>query len=402
MNAPETIKPATDPINIAHEVLLKADEALCIEEVACAIFGGGNKPKKSDLKDAGRMLKQLANLGLIEMEPRAGGVPFYRLIAAPAAESAESVAEKTAESGPSNINEVRDVSLIDEGKTAAAGDSEGGETDAPAAINDTHKFGHGLSCGACHDGCAGEQCKVERDSPPIDAQRDEFTLLGLIADIRAAAGDPTGKLMQDELVRHIAAVVKERDDLRERMEGIAEQLRAGTIPELENVTGAEDLAPHVKTLCDSLGAAEIVATGRGHTIDGLRLDVEDLRDRLDAQIKQWQTDTGRLAADLRAAMEARSHAINEAYRLRTELTIERQARKALQEQGNATDVTAAAVGYLVRVPKRPPMIRRKPEAARLAAMGAVRAGAARAEVLAVVPVGAARRGAEWQSTEAQK
>ena len=44
------------------------------------------------------------------------------------------------------------------------------------------------------------------------------------------------------------------------------------------------------------------------------------------------------------------------------------------------------------------MIRRKPEAARLAALGAVRAGAARAEVLAVVPVGTARRGAEWQST----
>ncbi|MDD2978300.1 hypothetical protein, partial [Aquabacterium sp.] len=104
---------------------------------------------------------------------------------------------------------------------------------------------------------------------------------------------------------------------------------------------------------------------------------------------------GRLTADLRAAIEARSNAINEADRLRTELAIERQARKTLQEQGDATDVTAAAVGYLVRVPKRPPMIRRNPESARLAALAAVRAGAGRADVLAVVPVGAARRGAEW-------
>ena len=91
MTAPETIKPATQPINLAHEVLLKADEALCVEEVARAILGG---------------------------------------------------------------------------------DSEGGETDAPAAINDTPKFRHGLSCGACHDGCAGEQCKVERDSLPITKNSD--------------------------------------------------------------------------------------------------------------------------------------------------------------------------------------------------------------------------------------
>ena len=450
MNAPETI---TEAINQAHDTLAHYDEAMSADQIAYEL-AGRIKPTKAHTKEAVKQLKQLADLGMIEMEPRAGGVPFYRLIAAPPSVVTHNPHTGTPrnpldiESDPAGLLIVKDGEPLkahqaedriltpeaeaeredfearygmlgncschisppcgscthpgnprnqEEDETAwmAAGDSEGGETDAPAAINDTPKFGHGLSCGACHDGCAGEQCKVERDSPPIDAQREEFTLLGLIADIRAAAGDPNGRLMQDELVQHIAAVVKERDDLRERMEGIAEQLRAGTIPELENVTGAEDLAPHVKTLCDSLGAAEIVATGRGHTIDGLRREVEDLRDRLDAQIKQWQTDTGLLAADLRAAMEARSQAINEAARLRAELAIERQARKALQEQGNATDVTAAAVGYLVRVPKRPPMIRRKPEAARLAALSAVRAGAARAEVLAVVPVGAARRGAEW-------
>lgn len=45
-------------------------------------------------------------------------------------------------------------------------------------------------------------------------------------------------------------------------------------------------------------------------------------------------------------------------------------------------------------------LRRHADSARSAALSAVRAGAARAEVLAVVPVGTARRGAEWQSTEA--
>ena len=31
---------------------------------------------------------------------------------------------------------------------------------------------------------------------------ESIALLGLLADIRAAVGDPTGKLMQDELVEH--------------------------------------------------------------------------------------------------------------------------------------------------------------------------------------------------------
>lgn len=37
-------------------------------------------------------------------------------------------------------------------------------------------------------------------------QTEDLALLSLLADIRKAAGDPTGKLMQDELVAHIAAL----------------------------------------------------------------------------------------------------------------------------------------------------------------------------------------------------
>ena len=307
MNQYETIK-AADPINPAHQVLLKADEALCVEEVARVILGG-DKPTKACIKDVSRQLKKLADLGMIEMEPRAGGVPFYRLISAtqtggiPLVEQKQEVAESyravippppeydpaSVAFQPSEPTSEMGIPLSCRGPLCSpgdhhplcrlyVGDSEGGETDAPAA----------------------------------DAHREEFTLLGLIADIRAAAGDPTGRLMQDELVQHIAAVVKERDDLRER---------------------------------------------------------------LDAQVKQWQAFAGRLNIELVTAL---------------------RAREELQEQGNATDVTAAAVGYLVRVPKRAPLLRRKPESARSAALSAVRAGAARAEVLAVVPVGTARRGAEWR------
>ncbi|MDD2978265.1 hypothetical protein, partial [Aquabacterium sp.] len=213
MNAPETLKPATQPINLAHEVLLKADEALCVEEVARAILGG-DKPTKGCIKDAAKQLKKLADLGMIEMEPRAGGVPFYRLIAA-----SESLPTKT--------------------------------------------------------------------YPPE-------TLRAMMADLEAEkAGEPSFLAPEDyEMPPADPALLASANRmLSERIE-------------------AKD--------AELLAQAAVVV---------------DLREQLHQQIEQWQADTGRLTADLRAAIEARSNAINEADRLRTELAIERQARKTLQEQG---------------------------------------------------------------------
>ena len=43
-------------------------------------------------------------------------------------------------------------------------------------------------------------------------------LLGLLADIRAAVGDPTGKLMQDELVEHCRKLAHSADWNRRRVE----------------------------------------------------------------------------------------------------------------------------------------------------------------------------------------
>ena len=105
-----------------------------------------------------------------------------------------------------------------------------------------------------------------------------------------------------------------------------------------------------------------------------------------------------LTKDVINTRTALTNALNEANRLRAELATERQAREALQEQ-DGVDVKDAAVGYLIRVTKRKPRYVTQPERARDAALAAVRAGAGRAEVLAVVPVGVARRGAEWQASE---
>ena len=300
----------------------------------------------------------------------------------------------------------------------AAGDSEGGETDAPAADADKWIPFDATADSVCpvpagtrvrywlEDGESGV-CLAERLSWR-DSGDGMFYPIVAYKIIQQAQADfattPELQYLTPEDYEMPPAdpvlLASANRMLCDRLESIAEALRASTIPSLKGIAGAEDLAPHVKTLCDALAAAESTTTARGHTINQLRLEVADLRERLDAQIEQWQADTGRLTADLQASMESRSHAINEAARLRAELATERQAREALQEQSDAVDVKDAAVSYLVRVPKRAPILRRKPESARDAALSAVRAGAKRADVLAVVPVGTARRGAEWQSTEA--
>lgn len=279
MNAPENT-PAAYPINLAHEVLLKSDDALCVEDVARAIVG--KKPTKADIKPVAKLLKELADLGLIEMEPRAGGVPFYRLIVA-----SESLPTKT--------------------------------------------------------------------YPPE-------TLRAMIADLEAEKdGEPSFLAPEDY-----------------------------EMPPADPAL----LASANRMLCDRLEAkdAELLAQAKV---------VIDLRDRLDALTQQWEADAGRITAYLRAALESRSQVINEADRLRAELATKRQAREAMQEQSDAVDVKDAAVGYLVRVTKRKPRYVTQPERARDAALAAVRAGAGRAEVLAVVPVGVARRGAEWRGSAPQ-
>ena len=42
-------------------------------------------------------------------------------------------------------------------------------------------------------------------------RNNQAGLFALLADIRAAVGDPTGKMMQDELVEHCRQITKERN-----------------------------------------------------------------------------------------------------------------------------------------------------------------------------------------------
>lgn len=47
------------------------------------------------------------------------------------------------------------------------------------------------------------------------SRRDCFGLLGLIADIRVGVGDPTGKLMQDELIQRCVRMRVALEQLRD-------------------------------------------------------------------------------------------------------------------------------------------------------------------------------------------
>ena len=222
---------------------------------------------------------------------------------------------------------------------------------------------------------------------------------------RARPAEGTGRLRAAAPGKSPVLLAMANKVLGDRLDGVAHVLRGCGLPLLADTSGAEDLQPKVAALAGAYQMA--MADLRSHEACLEAKDAEllaqakvvvDLRDRLDALTQQWEADTGRITADLQAALKSRSQAINESDRLRAELATERQAREALQEQSDAVDVKDAAVGYLVRVTKRKPRYVTKPERARDAALAAVRAGAGRAEVLAVVPVGVARRGAEWRGS----
>lgn len=276
MNAPENI--AT--INAAHSVLLNAKDALSVTQVAQAI--GASKPTAS------KQLKELYGLGLIESEPRAGGTPFYRLIAEPKADAGIPASE--------------DIPT---------------KTYPPAVLR---------ALAGDLDSAAPE----EYEMPPADKAR----LLAM------ANLELSGK------IESLEAQVAELQESVER-----ERRIGGAIN--------RDLAKLTDLLgCDPCynGPSEAISA-----INTLRADAEKSRTAL-------------------------NHAINEADRLRLELF-------------EATKMKAPAVGYLVKAPKLKPRRVTKPEQAQAAALAAVRNGAARADVLALVPVGTAKRGAEWQGIQ---
>lgn len=141
------------------------------------------------------------------------------------------------------------------------------------------------------------------------------------------------------------------------------------------------------------------------TEDGmLREQVNLLRGVRDELIRQYQ--------ELKAAHDAAEMALSAAHQALADAGVppghiesrvaalietleEHKQALAAQRADAGVDVKDAARGYLVRAPKRRPRILMKPDSAVAAAMAAARNGSGRGDVYALVPVGSARRGAEW-------
>lgn len=144
------------------------------------------------------------------------------------------------------------------------------------------------------------------------------------------------------------------------------------IMDAQVVEASEKLAPIVPGDIDTsdMGLVEIAErVAAGHADLTARLENKD-----DELLKQ-----AAVVVDLRSQLE----------------TLQREAMRGATCLSGQDRYTAA--GYLVRASKRKPRTLLDKDKAREAAMSSIRAGAPWAAVYALVPIGCARRGAEWRS-----
>lgn len=135
-------------------------------------------------------------------------------------------------------------------------------------------------------------------------------VLGLVADIRKAAGDPKGKLMQDELVQRIADQYRDAGRMHDavadlaaasaKLEGVAHALRGCGLPALREVTASEDLQPHVAALTGAYQMAMAGSSGAGRVNSA----IERASEVLAAAIESASIDTSDMDLEELAAFAA--------------------------------------------------------------------------------------------------
>ncbi|MCK2097253.1 hypothetical protein [Thauera aromatica] len=249
----------------------------------------------------------------------------------------------------------------------------------------------------------GSGADVKAQSAGIPPQvpptpESEFSLLGVLADIRAAIGDPTGKIMLGELAEHIrgrialleaepaalrAEIAKADSELDEVRAALAERIGG----EIDHSDMSESEIARAAALVIDRHDDELVA--QAGTIIELRSMVADLRFQLSevaAERDGWRLRFDSPPADLRS----------EIARLKSEAVALDTLEAAMPGFGAAYQAQQKVAGYLVRAPKRPLRTFAKSESAQSAALAAARNGSGRGEVFALVPVGRAVRGAEWR------
>jgi hypothetical protein len=160
-------------------------------------------------------------------------------------------------------------------------------------------------------------------------------------------------------------------ELADRLARVAHVLRGSGLEGLKDLDDGADLQSAAAALTGAYQMALANLQARGE----LHLEMQDaLNKRDDELLKQ-----AGVIVDLRGQIEA----------------LQREAMRGASLLSGIDRYTAA--GYLVRASKRKPRTLLDKDKARDAALSSIRAGAQRAEVFALVPVGHARRGAEWRT-----
>lgn len=271
------------------------------------------------------------------------------------------------------------------------------------------------------------------------AADDTFSLLGVLADIRAAIGD-SGQIMLGGLAEHIRAI-HDLGEAHRRACILWERSMMDAVGE----DGVGDVVTAIGKLKDDLRDAhlelavirELLAERIGGEIDPSDMSESEIA-RAAAQVIDRHDDElveqAKTIIDLRGQLDAIAAALPDARymdppdggsvtiaeqvaRMRADLAnaaalntklehllgVERTANEALREQidhithGGEPEIDGALIdGYAVVVPKRPMRRFTGHDSAVAAAMAAARNGSGRGDVFALVPVGRAVRGAEWK------
>lgn len=262
-----------------------------------------------------------------------------------------------------------------QGSNMKRGDSEGGETDVqPQTAEIPPQITPAIP-----------PTEAEDDAmPPADASllalanRELADRLARVAHVLRGSGLEGLKDLDDgaDLQTAAAALIGAYQMALAEPAALRRQLlnrdNAMEIMDAQVVEASEKLAPVVPGDIDTsdMGLVEIAErVAAGHADLTARLENKD-----DELLKQ-----AAVVVDLRAQIE----------------TLQREAMRGASLMSGQDRYTAA--GYLVRASKRKPRTLLDKDKARDAALSSIRAGAQRAEVFALVPIGHARRGVEWRS-----
>ena len=160
-------------------------------------------------------------------------------------------------------------------------------------------------------------------------------------------------------------------ELADRLARVAHVLRGSGLEGLKDLDDGADLQTAAAALTGAYQMTLANLQARGEQF----LEMQDALNKRDAELLA-QAST---IVDLRSQLE----------------TLQREAMRGATCLSGQDCYTVA--GYLVRASKRKPRTLLDKDKARDAALSSIRAGAQRAEVFALVPVGHARRGVEWRS-----